>query len=466
MDDLSALSASELSRRYALGTATPSAALEAILARIARVNPRINAYREVMADEARKAAQASDVRWREGRPLNALDGIPVSIKDLLLTRGTPTLRGSLTTPTQQAWEFDAPAVARLREAGALLLGKTTTPEFGCKGVTDSFLTGISRNPYDLDKTPGGSSGGAAAAVAAGLGPLALGTDGAGSVRIPSAFCGVVGLKASFGRVPAWPASPFGSLSHVGPHARSVTDIAMALNVIARPDVRDWFSLPYAPCDYLEGLDDSIAGLRVAYSADLGYATVNHDVAQATRRAADALSFAGAEVSACDPGFEDPIDEICTLWFVGAATLFAALSDEQRDRLDPMFRWQAAQGQKYSAVDLSRVSMARIELGRRMREFHQRFDVLLTPAVAVPAMQAVATEAPFSHDPKTFLGWTPFSYPFNLSQQPAISLPAGLSQDGLPVAVQLVAGMHEDALLLKVARALERLLPAMPRPQLD
>jgi len=463
--DLTELSASELSAHYRSQSTSPSEVLEAVLARIARINPVINAFRAVDADGARKAAEHSDARWRAGKPLDALDGVPVSIKDLILTRGLSTLRGSLTVNPDQPWQDDAPSVARLREAGAVLIGKTTTPEFGCKALTDSFLTGVSRNPYDLDKTPGGSSGGAAAAVAARLGPVALGTDGAGSVRIPSAFCGVAGLKASFGRVPAWPASPFGSLSHVGPHARSVRDLAMTLNVIAKPDVRDWFSLPYDATDYLETIDKPIAGLRVAYSANLGYATVDADVAKACQRAADALAAAGAVVTACDPGFEDPLDDICTLWFVGAATLYASLGDHQRDRLDPMFRWQAEQGQKYSAVDLSRVGMSRVELGRRMREFHQRFDLLLTPAVAVTALKAVRTDDEFLRDPKTFLGWTPFSYPFNLTQQPALCLPTGVNARGLPLSVQLVGAMHQDTLVLRVGNALEKLLGAMPAPNL-
>jgi aspartyl-tRNA(Asn)/glutamyl-tRNA(Gln) amidotransferase subunit A len=463
MDDVTELTAGELSEGYRQQLVSPSEVLEAVLARIARINPLINAFREVDATGARQDAEASDLRWKRGEPLGLLDGVPVSIKDLILTKGVPTLRGSLGIDANQPWAVDAPSVMRLREAGAILIGKTTTPEFGCKGVTDSFLTGVSRNPYRLDKTPGGSSGGAAAAVAAGLGPLALGTDGAGSVRIPSAFCGVAGLKASFGRVPAWPASPFGTLAHIGPHARSVRDLAMALNVIARPDVRDWYSLPYVQTDYCAALDQPVAGLRVGYSANLGYATVDREIAVACRRAAEALAAAGAIVTECDPGFEDPLDDICTLWFVGAATLFASLSDQQRDRLDPIFRWQADEGRKYSAVDVSRVGVARAELGRRMREFHQRYDVLLTPTVAVPPMDVVETGAPFLADPKAFLGWTPFSYPFNLTQQPALSVPAGLNAAGLPMGVQLVASMHEDALLLRAGHALEAALEPMPRP---
>ena len=203
--------------------------------------------------------------------MGPLDGVPVSIKDILLTRGWPTLRGSKTVDPAGPWIDDAPAVARLRESGAVLLGKNTTPEFGWKGVTDSPLTGITRNPWNPAKTPGGSSGGGAAAVAAGMGPLTLGTDGGGSIRIPCAFTGLFGLKPSFGRVPAWPLSPFGTVAHIGPMTRSVHDAALLLNVVSQPDARDWLALPADARDYLEGLDDGVRGWRIAYSADLGYA---------------------------------------------------------------------------------------------------------------------------------------------------------------------------------------------------
>jgi aspartyl-tRNA(Asn)/glutamyl-tRNA(Gln) amidotransferase subunit A len=207
--------------------------------------------------------------------VGVLDGVPTSIKDLILTKGWPTLRGSRTVDPNQAWDVDAPATARLREAGAVLLGKTTTPEFGCKGETNSPLTGISRNPWDPSKTPGGSSGGTAAAVAAGMGPLSVGTDGAGSVRIPAAFCGNFGLKPSFGRVPAYPLSPMGTVAHLGPHTMSVRDAALMMNVLKQPDARDWTSLPPDDSDYLAGLDDGIRGLKIAYSPALGFAKGIH-----------------------------------------------------------------------------------------------------------------------------------------------------------------------------------------------
>ena len=267
--DLTQCTAHELLALYRSGQASPVEATQAVLSRIERLNLQLNAFCLVDADAALSAARASESRWqahrRSGTPLGELEGVPTTIKDLILTRGWPTLRGSRTIDPNQVWDVDAPATARLREAGAVLLGKTTTPEFGCKGETNSPATGITRNPWNLAHTPGGSSGGAASAVAAGLGPLAVGTDGAGSVRIPAAFCGNVGLKPSFGRVPAYPLSPFGSVAHLGPHTMSVRDAALMMNVLKKPDARDWTALPPDATDYTLGLEDGIRGLRIAYS---------------------------------------------------------------------------------------------------------------------------------------------------------------------------------------------------------
>ena len=253
MHELCGFTASQLLAMYRSAQVSPVDVTRAVLQRIDQVNGKLNAFCLVDAAQAMESAKASEQRWQahrqQGAAIGALDGIPVSIKDLILTRGWPTLRGSRTVDPSQPWEVDAPVTARLRESGAVLLGKTTTPELGCKGETNSPLHGITRNPWNLSRTPGGSSGGAAAAVAAGMGPLAVGTDGAGSVRIPAAFCGNVGIKPSFGRVPAYPLSPFGTVAHLGPHTMSVTDAALMMNVMSLPDARDWSSLPYQPIDY-------------------------------------------------------------------------------------------------------------------------------------------------------------------------------------------------------------------------
>ncbi len=461
--DLTACSAVELLQLYRERKASPVEATHAVLARIDALNPRLNAFCLVARDEALAAAKASEERWVRGAPLGALDGVPVSIKDLILTKGWPTLRGSRTIDRNQAWNEDAPASARLREAGAVLLGKTTTPEFGCKGETNSPLTGITRNPWNLAKTPGGSSGGTAAAVAAGLGPLSVGTDGAGSVRIPAAFCGNFGLKPSFGRVPAYPLSPFGSVSHLGPHSMSVRDAALMLNVLKQPDARDWTSLPPDPSDMLDGLELGARGLRIAYSPALGFAqgVIDPEVAAAVARAARELETMGAVVEVVDPGFDDPLDITTGLWFVGAWTVWNTLDAAQQAVADPDFKAEAQLGATYSALEVQRLNLRRGALGSLMRQFMQRYDLLLTPAVAIPAFDArPAGQATLT--PQSMLGWTPFSYPFNLTQQPACSIPCGLTSAGLPIGLQFVGPMFGDALVLRAARAWERAHP-IPRP---
>ncbi len=452
----------ELLDLYRTGQASPVEATRAVLARIEALNPVLNAFCFVAPEAALAAAAASEARWLKQAPCGALDGVPVSIKDLLLTRGWPTRRGSRTVDPNQPWDVDAPATARLRDAGAVLIGKTTTPEFGCKGETNSPLTGITRNPWDPSKTPGGSSGGTAAAVAAGMGPLSVGTDGAGSVRIPAAFCGNFGLKPSFGRVPAFPLSPFGTVSHVGPHTMSVRDAALMMNVLKQPDPRDWTSLPPDPTDYTADLEAGVRGLTIAFSPALGYATdVDPEVAAAVRTAAGTFEMMGAIVDECDPGFADPLDISTGLWFAGAWAVWNTLDPAQQAVTDPDFRAQATVGAGYSGLDVLRLNQRRGTLGSEMRQFMTRFDLLLTPSVAIPAFDA----KPAGHSPMnpvTMLGWTPFSYPFNLTQQPAATIPCGLTRAGLPIGLQIVGPMFGDAGVLRAARAYEQ-VRAIARP---
>jgi aspartyl-tRNA(Asn)/glutamyl-tRNA(Gln) amidotransferase subunit A len=452
--NLADYTATELVNLYRTRQASPVEVAQAVLARIEELNPVLNAFCIVDADRALAGAQASEARWQKGAPGDILDGVPVSIKDLILTKGWPTLRGSRTVDPKQAWEVDAPVVARLREAGAVLLGKTTTPEFGIKGTTDNTLTGVTFNPWNTKMTPGGSSGGAAAAVASGMGPLAVGTDGAGSVRIPSSFCGIPGMKPSFGRVPAFPLSPFGTVAHLGPHARSVEDLALMLTVMSRPDARDWTALPYDARDYRVGLHDGVRGLRIAYSPDLGYVKdVDPEIAAAVRRAAESFAAQGALVDEVAPGFANPEEITTKLWFIGSLTLLSNMTPEQAALTDPALRWQAEEGRKVSVLELQKLTLRRGELGSFMRQFHQRYDLLLTPGVSIPAFEA---RAPDQWELKLdkFLGWTPFSYPFNLTQQPAAVVPCGLTSYGLPMALQIVGPMHGDALVLRAARAYE------------
>jgi aspartyl-tRNA(Asn)/glutamyl-tRNA(Gln) amidotransferase subunit A len=460
-DDLCSSSAHALVGRYRDGSLSPVEATRAVLARIEALNPILRAYCLVDAEAALDAARASEARWRAGQPRSPLDGVPCSIKDLILTKGWPTLRGSRTVDRNQSWEIDAPVVARLREAGLVLLGKTTTPEFGCKGETNSPLTGISRNPWNIERTCGGSSGGTAAAVAAGMGPLSVGTDGAGSVRIPAAFCGNFGLKPSFGRVPAFPLSPFGSVAHLGPHTMDVRDAALMLNQMARPDARDWTSLPPTDEDFTAKLDGGVRGWRIAWSPTLGYARVDPEVAAACAAAVSLFTALGAEVEAIDPGFEDPLEITTGLWFLGAWTLWNGLTPDQHAVTDPDFAAQAELGRRLSTLDVQTLNARRGQLGSHMRQFMQRYDLLVTPAVAIPAFAARPSSA-VAMTPESMLGWTPFSYPFNLTQQPACTLPCGLTRDGLPIGLQIVGPMFGDSRVLQAARALEERLP-IPRP---
>ena len=462
--DLADCTATQLLRLYRSKQASPLEATQAVLARIQRHNATLRAFCFIAEEDALASARLSTARWLRGEATGALDGVPASVKDLILAKGWPTLRGSRTVDPQQAWDIDAPATARLREAGAVLLGKTATPEFGCKGETNSPLTGITRNPWDTSKTPGGSSGGTAAAVAAGMGPLSVGTDGAGSVRIPAAFCGNFGLKPSFGRVPAYPLSPFGTVAHLGPHTMSVADSALMLTVLAQPDARDWTSLQADGRDYSVGLEDGIRGLRIAWSPALGHAKVHPEVAAACARGVEKLAELGAVVEAVDPGFEDPLDITTGLWFAGAWSVWNSLTSEQQALVDPDFAAQAQLGSTLTALDVQRLHLKRGVLGSLMRQFMQRFDLLVTPSVAVPAFEA----RPAGHsvmDPQAMLGWTPFSYPFNLTQQPACSIPCGLTTDGLPIGLQIVGPMFGDALVLRAARAFESVMP-LPRPRLE
>ncbi len=269
MTDLTELTAVQLVDGYRKGAFSPEEAVRAVLERAERIQPEVNAFVRLTGEEALEQARRAGERWRRGEPCGRLDGVPVTVKDILLTRGQPTLRGSRAVSPDGPWTEDAPSVARLREHGAVFVGKTTTPEYGWKGVTDSPLSGVTRNPHDPSRTAGGSSGGAAAAVSLGAGPLALGTDGGGSVRIPASFCGVFGLKPTYGRVPLYPASAFGTLAHVGPLARDAADAALMLDVVGAPDARDWSALGPAPGSYTEALSGGVRGLRVAYSPSLG-----------------------------------------------------------------------------------------------------------------------------------------------------------------------------------------------------
>jgi len=459
--EIAYLSVSELTARYRDRSLSPREALAAVLERIEAYNGAVNAFRFVDRTGAMAAAGESEARWMKGEPLGPLDGVPASVKDIVLVKGWTTTYGSGVLADTAPAKADAPSVARLREAGAVLLGMTQSPEIGWKGVTDSPAHGITRNPWNLSRTPGGSSGGAAAACALGMGALHIGTDGGGSIRIPSAFTGLFGIKASFGRVPAYPASAFGTLAHIGPMARSVADAVAMLNCMARPDARDWYALPYDGADYAAGLEDGVKGLRIAYSPTLGYAKVDPEIAAMVRKAVEELAGLGAEVEEIDPGFDCPREMFHHLWFPGAVFRTRHLTGEQRAQLDPGLQEIIGQAASWNLEDYMQAVQDRAALGVHMRKFHEKYDLLVTPTLPVPAFRAGDEVADGAQTRWT--DWAAFTYPFNLTQQPAATIPCGFTRDGLPAGLQIIGRMHDEATVLRAARAYETLHPlVMPK----
>jgi aspartyl-tRNA(Asn)/glutamyl-tRNA(Gln) amidotransferase subunit A len=459
--DLAFWSATELLHGYATRTVSPVEATQAALARIDALNSRLNAYRLVDAEGALKAARESEARWAKGRPAGLVDGVPTSLKDLTLTKGWSTLRGSRTVDPTGPWDVDAPFVARLREHGAVLLGKTTTPEFGWKGVTDSPLTGITRNPWNPDKTPGGSSGGAAVAAATGMGALHQGTDGGGSIRMPAGYTGIYGIKPTFGRVPAYPLSPFGTVAHVGPMTRTVADSALMLTVMSLPDARDWYAMPADGADFRRACAGSVRGWRIAYCPVLGNAAVHPEIAALVKSAAEAFAELGAIVEEVDAPLTDSHETFRKHWFAGAANLFSAFSDEQKALIDPGLREVAATGVTFSLLEYFEAVKQREAMGTAMSLFHESWDVLLTPTLPIPAFDA-GLEVPAGSGMRRWTEWTPYSYPFNLTQQPAASIPCGRTSDGLPAGLQIVATKGREDKVLTASAAYETVRPiALP-----
>lgn len=458
MSDIGSLTAAELLRLYRKRELSPVEVTRDQLARIEQFEPAINAFVIVDRDCALDAARASEARWQKGEPLGLVDGLGATVKDNVWLKGHPSRRGSVTSSTALIAD-DAPAVARLKESGAVILGKTTLPEFGWIGACHSPLTGITRNPWKLDRTTGGSSGGAAAAAQLNLGHLHIGTDGAGSIRIPAAFSGVFGIKPTYGRVPAFPASPFSILAHLGPLTRTVSDAALMLSVIGQPDERDMTAWNTPAPDFRVGLDDGVRGLRIAWSPRLGYVKKLHpEVEAATAAAAQVFAELGATVEEADPGFARPYDMIMALWAATSWAIVEAMSESDRAKLDPGFVAMATAGQNYSIADYLTAYAARSDLANTMVKFHETYDLLLTPQMPTPAIEAGHVSPPDGSYGDNWLNWSPYTYPFNLTQQPAASVPCAFSSDGLPIALQIVGPSRCDHLVLRAARAFESARP--------
>ena len=459
MTDIASLSAADLGPLYAAHKLSPVDVAKDALARIDKVEGQVNAFSVREPEVTLAMAQESQARWTRGEALGPLDGVPVTIKDNLGVAGWSMQRGSAVA-SKAPFADDSPATARLREAGCVFLGKTTMPEYGWKGVGDSPATGITRNPWNLATGPGGSSSGAAVCAALNLGCIHIGTDGAGSVRIPAAFTGVVGLKPSYGRVPAWPISTMGFLAHLGPLTRTVADTALAMNAIARPDERDMTAFKFAPPAYVAGLEGGVSGLRVAWSPKLGVdVAVDPEIAALTEAAAMSFREMGATVEEVDPGFEDPIEMLMTIWSAGAALALRSVGPQDRARMDPGLVAVAEAGERVPAsAYVDSLLNRRNALALTMARFHERYDLLLTPTLPLPAFAVGSDTPPGGPYGDDWTKWTPFTYPFNLTQQPAISLPCGLTRSGLPAGLQIVAAFGHDALVLRAAAAFEKHKP--------
>ncbi|MXQ13604.1 amidase [Microvirga makkahensis] len=453
MADVLSLSVEELTAGYRSGAFSPVEVAQAHLDRAMAIDPKLAAFQLLTPDLALKQAEAALVRWRAGAPLGELDGVPVTIKDNLDISGLPTRHGSLTTPDRPASE-DSPAVARLREAGVVFLGKTTTPEFAWKGTTDSKLRGITRNPWNIDYSSGGSSGGGGAALAAGVGALALGNDGGGSIRIPASFCGLFGIKPTFGRVPHRQYGLFCTTASNGPIARSVADAATMLRILARPDGRDYYAAPPPPAEWLANPDSGIRGLKIAYSPALQGIEPDAHVARAIGDAVALARDLGAEVEEVGPVIA-PLHMNMTFidhWKAGFGARLRDVPREQWDLVEPGFRTLAEEGLSVSGKALHEAEIARAKLYEVMAALHERFPILLTATTphTAPAADVIYNSAGYDR-------WTdavPYTVPFNLTGQPAASLPCASSPEGLPIGLQVVAPRFADELVMQVCQVLE------------
>ncbi len=462
MTDLSTLPAPVCRAGFATGQISPVEVLEAVLDRLDRVEPSVNAFAHVDREGARDAARASEARWRSGTALGPLDGVPVSVKDMLLTKGMPTRKGSRTTDPDAPQDVDAPSVARLRDGGAVLYGKTTTTEFGGSPYSSSPLTGITRSPWHLGHGVSGSSMGTAAQLAAGVGTLGLANDAAGSIRMPASFGGCFGLKPTFGLVPTWPASAAGILGHTGPMGWGVEETAQLLSVIAGADPRDPYSLPDGAVSLAEA-QESVRGLRIAYSPGLGIRPPDPEVRQATDAAARAFADLGANVEEVDPDLSGLFDAYDCLRICNRAAAYRAAGvAARRADMDEIVARVIEQAAAYSVDDYVAALAAREALSARMRAFHQTHDVLITPTMATLPLPIGSGPGPDDAHWYQIDGdiWSPYTFVFNMTQQPAASIPCGtaarpdMPEAVLPIGLQIVAAPYRDALVLRAARAFE------------
>ncbi|HEX3347726.1 MAG TPA: amidase family protein [Acetobacteraceae bacterium] len=471
-DDLAYLPAASLAPMIAARTISPVEVVDTILARIGRLEPRVNAFAYLAADQARAAARAAEAAVMRGDALGPLHGVPVTIKDLVATADMPMQSGSRIMEGNQP-SVTAPIVPRLREAGAIVLGKTTTSEFGWTGVSRSPLTGITHNPWRHGLNAGASSAGAGAASAAGYGPLHQGSDGAGSIRMPAHFCGIYGLKPSFGRVPYWPIPVGDFTSHIGPMTRTVRDAAMMMQAMAGPTPLDFSTLESPPADYVGELGalcrpGALAGRRIAYSADLGHARVDPEVATLVRGAAERfVAAAGAPMEEVTPEWGKDGPELIRLFWPAHMSRYARFLPEWEQRMDPSLVACTRAGAAVTMMDYQAARERKYAYVTRIHQFFDEWDFLITPTVSVAAFPAERLQP--EHWPQhawDWLSWAEFSYPFNMSWNPAATVPCGFTADGLPVGLQIVGRRFDDLGVLQMSAAFEQALPwAQLRPKL-
>lgn len=456
IEELCQASVAALTQSFASGDLSPVEAATATLSQAERINPELNAFSLIDHEGALSAARAAERRWRSGSMRSPVDGVPVTIKDIVRCHGLDVRYGSRTTDDVSDLP-DSPSVERLRKAGAVILGLTNTPEFGWKAITDNPRNGVTRNPWDASKTPGGSSGGAAVAAATGAGVLHLGTDGGGSIRVPASFCGLVGLKPSFGRVPVYPASAFGSVAHIGPLGRTVEDTALMLNAISGRDARDW-TQPNIGIDPVRPKPIDWHGKRIGYWKTPCVGAVEQEIASRVEATLADLELAGAVVEEIRlPGQGDLLEVFCRHWYVGAATRLSAIDAADHAKLDPGFLKVAKLGQGYAAVDRMQAEIARAEFGAKMDALLEELDVVVSPSVPIAPFEA-GVDVPEGSGLTSWLEWASFSFPINLSQQPACSLPCGFTARGLPIGLQIVGGRSRDEAVLSAALTYQQMYP--------
>lgn len=461
MKDLKWTPAVEMRSLIADKRISPVEVLEQTLARIDETEEKLNCFLDLRRDEAMQQARKAEAAVMSGEPLGPLHGLPLSVKDLIAVKDMRLTFGSRAMKDNVA-PLDAPGVERARAAGAIIIGKTTTSEFGCKGVGDSPLTGVTRNPWNLAKTPGGSSCGAAASVAAGVTALSFGTDGGGSVRIPSSMCGLFGIKGHFGRIAVFPVSATPTLAHVGPLTRTVRDAALLLGVSAGFDARDAGAVAQPVPDFLAACDREPGKLRVAWSPTLGYARPDPEVLEATRSAVAVFEEMGCHVEEVERIFDDPLDLFMAEFFAGAGTRLRPVLEKGRELLDPAVADTLDMALSQTMGDYYQKVFRRYELRTAVAKFFSKYDLLLTPTIPVLPFDTGLNKPPgYENEPNMF-SWIAYTYPFNLTGVPAASIPCGFSKDGLPIGLHIVGKHLGEDVILSAAAAFERARPWQER----